>query len=251
MSGGLRNGFITCGPCFPYRTNQFPAAPCFPAFPPNCGNNGCPVIIDTVCAIYHKDNSQISQLKNLGLPNGSPAQLIFDTIDGQLGNINVGNWSLPFLKGIYTPLTTLPQFGLAVDTQLSLLTDAVEALQSGATFSSNNTDSVDIILSGAFNNHIEANVNISATSGNRVSIVADGLLVPPQGLSVDYTAKTLTITDGNTVELAPLLTSPAGFLGNLASDPSSPEDGDYWWNTSSNQLKISVNGGTIKVITTS
>ena len=41
-----------------------------------------------------------------------------------------------------------------------------------------------------------------------------------------------------------------GFLGNLTVDPVSPIDGQLWYNTTSNTLKIAVNGGTIKTITT-
>lgn len=250
MSGGLRNGFLDCGSCFPYRAPGFPAQPCFPAFPPSCDNNGCPVILDSVCVIYHKNNSSLSNLKNLNLPNGTPAQLIFDTIDVQLGYLNFTNWSIPFLRSIYLNpgINNLIQFGSAVDNQLMLLTDAVEALQSGSTLTKTNTESIDIVLTGAFNNIISANVNISATSGNRVSIVSDGLLVPPQSLIPDYVNKTLEISDGNTVDLAPLLTAASGFLGNLPSDPSSPQDGQYWYETGSNQLKMQLNGAT-RIIT--
>lgn len=41
------------------------------------------------------------------------------------------------------------------------------------------------------------------------------------------------------------------WLGNLSSDPGAATDGTYWFNTSSNLLKMKVNGGLIKTITTS
>jgi hypothetical protein len=41
----------------------------------------------------------------------------------------------------------------------------------------------------------------------------------------------------------------AGYLGNVASDPTSPLDGQYWFNATSGELKIKVNG-VIKTIQT-
>lgn len=46
--------------------------------------------------------------------------------------------------------------------------------------------------------------------------------------------------------------APMGrWLGNLSSDPGGSIDGDYWWNTTSSSLKIKVNNGVVKTITTS
>lgn len=50
------------------------------------------------------------------------------------------------------------------------------------------------------------------------------------------------------------LSAPAAmgrWLGNLSSDPGAAVDGDYWWNTTSSSLKIKVNNGVVKTITTS
>jgi hypothetical protein len=59
--------------------------------------NGCPPdvcgggYIDSNCDIYHLFDRVPSKLVNLGLPNGSSAQLIFETIDAYLGAIGSNN----------------------------------------------------------------------------------------------------------------------------------------------------------------
>ena len=59
--------------------------------------NGCPPdvcgggYIDSNCDIYHLFDRVPSKLINLGLPNGSSAQLIFETIDAYLGAIGSNN----------------------------------------------------------------------------------------------------------------------------------------------------------------
>lgn len=45
--------------------------------------------------------------------------------------------------------------------------------------------------------------------------------------------------------------STSHWLGNLSSDPGGAVDGDMWYNTTSNLLKIKVNSGVVKTITTS
>jgi len=224
-----------------------------PPFPPPhrdpCGNANR-FFLDSADVIYHLfPTNQITKLVNLGLPNGTPAQTIFDTIDAQLGNINISTWIIPNLKSYFpdTNFNNLKAFGQAVDMELGTINAGLIAV-SGATvaLTSTNTDTIDFALSGFMNRNISANVNISATSGNTLVTVADGLFAVPQALSVNYTNNQLTITNGNTVQLP---NAPQGFLGNLSSDPASPTDGNYWFNTSGGgSLKIRLNGAT-RVIT--
>lgn len=225
--------------------NEFPAQPCGPFFPPDCG---CPTKLGTSCVIYNNDNQQ-SGLINMQLPNGSTTTQIFNVIDGLLGNINVSLWVLPFLRSLYSPLTTLPQFGNAVDTELRVIYNGLAAV-SGAALVGNvggNTDSVDVICSGTLGKNITANVNISAASGNSLVINPDGLYATPQLLTVNYATKTLGITNGNTVDLTSLVCGVSGFLGDVTVDPTAI-DGQYWYNTTSAQLKIKLNGA-VRVIT--
>jgi hypothetical protein len=100
-------------------------------------------------------------------------------------------------------------------------------------------------LTGVQNKNISGFVNISSSSGNTLILNPDGLFATPQQLNVDYNANTISITDGNTVALP---NNPQGFLGNLSSDPSSPQDGQYWFNTSSSQLKIRLDGA-VRIVT--
>jgi hypothetical protein len=220
----------------------------FPSFP--CGPNGCPILLDTACVIYHKNGNQPTGLINLNLANGSTAELIFNTIDNQLGFINVVNWNIPVLRGIYGTVNNLIQFGQDVDTQLGLINTAITALQTGAgsPLSTTPTPSITFVLSGTLNHNIAANVNISAVPENLLSINSDGLYSAPQTLSINYTAKTLSITNGNTVNLASLICGVSGFLGDVSSDPSPVIDGQYWYNTTSGQLKMQLNGAT-RIIT--
>lgn len=51
----------------------------------------CTEVIDSSCVIYHFGNTQLpSRLINLGLPNGSSAQTIFEAIDAEFGKIGGG-----------------------------------------------------------------------------------------------------------------------------------------------------------------
>ena len=95
------NGFLECDcggrGCSNCRTGRFPAQPCNSQFPPS-NSCGCPDLLDSNCVIYHKYNNMISGLVNLNLGNGSTLQLILDSIDAQLGYINVSRWALPNLR---------------------------------------------------------------------------------------------------------------------------------------------------------
>jgi hypothetical protein len=134
------------------------------------------------------------------------------------------------------------------------LTDAVQEAIDGSATSLTVTDSssVDFTASGTLNHTITAAVKISSTSGNRVSILSDGLMASPQTLSINYTTKELTISDGNTVSFASMVCGASGFLGNLTADPTAI-DGQYWFRTdlsASDGLRIKLNGS-VRTITTS
>lgn len=245
------NGFRQGWPGVPGIQISTPMGNCgcnVPMFPPNPYNcaTGCPIQLDSDCVIYHKNGNIPSGLINLGLGNGSTAQLIFDTIDAKLVALNVTSWSLPYLRGVPYTINTLQQFGQSVDTELGLLNTAVVALQAtaGLPLSSTDTPSIDFILSGVLNKNISGNVKISATANNQLSILSDGLYSAPQNLSIDYTNKTLTITSGNTVDFSSLVCGASGFLGNVTADPIAI-DGQYWFRTdlaAASGLKIKVNG---------
>ena len=220
-----------------------------PPFPnqPNCGK-GDRFFLDSADVIYHLFRNQVSNLVNLEIPNGTPLQTILDTIDAQLGNLNVSAWVIPNLRSYFPDanFNNLRTFGQAVDAEFGTINASLATI-SGATvaLSSTNTETIDLTLSGFLNRNISANVNVSGISGNTLVVETDGLFAVPQQLSVDYTHNQLTITNGNTVQLP---SQPAGFLGNLVSDPATPTDGNYWYNTTSNLLKMRLNGAT-RVIT--
>jgi len=231
--------------------NDFPAQPCNPCVPAGT----CPILLDTACVIYHKNGNSPTELINLNLGNGSTAELIFNTIDQQLGFIQVQNWNIPVLRGIYGTVNNLIQFGQDVDTQIGLINTAITALQAGAgsPLTKTDTPSIQIVLSGTLNHNISANVNISSASGNSLSINSDGLYDAPQTLSVNPSARTLTISNGNTVNLAALVCGVSGYLGEVTSDPVSPVNGQYWFRTdlsASVGLRIQLNGS-VRTITTS
>jgi len=240
-------------------SNGWPGAPGIQLFPLSscgCGPSpcpptycGCPIQLDSGCLIYHKNMNVATALINLNLPNGSTGELIFNTIDAALGPINVNTWVLTFLRSLYT-ITSLPQFGVAVDTQFSLLASQIATLTTAANTPITSTPSTSIIItpSGSLGHVLSAAVRISATANNTVSVLSDGIYGTPQTLAVDYINKNLTISGGNTVSLSSLVCGASGFLGNVATDPTAI-DGQYWWNTTSSTLKIHVNG-IVKTITT-
>jgi hypothetical protein len=222
--------------------------PPFP--PPNCGDRGEPLFLDSANVIYHLFNNQLSNLRNLGFPNQTPVQTILDGIDYWIGFLNITQWNIPNLKTLFPQDTfnNLQIFGQAVDAEFGNILASIATISgsSATPNSATNTDSIAFILTGPLNRNISANVLLSAASGNTLSILSDGLFNPPQNLGVNYTNNSLTITGGNTVTLP---NPPSGWLGNVSADPASPQDGQYWYNTTSSQLKMRANGSTL-VITT-
>ncbi len=50
-------------------------------------NDVCNEVMDSACVIYHPDSTDgPSKLTNLGMPNGSSAEEIFEAIDDMFGN---------------------------------------------------------------------------------------------------------------------------------------------------------------------
>lgn len=240
---GLRLPLSSCG------CNEFPAQPC-PPFPfPFCGPNGCPILLDSACVIYHKNMNTTSGLINLNLGNGSTAELIFNTIDSALG-APASQWTLPFLRSIPYTINNFQQFGQAVDNELGLLNAAV--LVAVTPNSSTDTSTIHFILSGTLNRNISGSVKISATANNLLTAQPDGLYSAPQTLSINYTTKVLSISQGNSVDLTSLVCGVGGFLGNVTSDPTAV-DGQYWFRTDLSAavgLRIQLNGA-VRTITTS
>ena len=221
-----------------------------PPFPPqrDCGR-GPQLFLDSAQVIYHLEQNQLSNLNNLGFPNGTPLQPILDKIDYFIGFLNITQWNIPNIKTFFPGVNfvNLQQFGQAVDSILGTFNSDIIAV-SGATsipLSSTNTESITFDLSGAGNKNISGFVNISAASGNTLAVLTDGLFAAPQSLSVNYTTNAISISGGNSVALP---NNPQAFLGNLSADPGSAIDGNYWYNTTSSQLKIRLNGA-VRVIT--
>lgn len=211
---------------------------------------GCPIQLDFDCIIYHKTGSRVSNLTGTVLPNGTTLTLFAETVDNLVGQTKVASFNLPFLRAGHT-ITSLKLFAEAVDTELSQLRTDVTTLQAGAStpITPIDSNSIDLTISGLNNHTVKADAKISASANNLISILSDGLFVTPQTLTADYTNKKISISNGNTIDLAGLVCGVGGFLGNLAADPTTI-DGQYWFNTTSNLLKIKVNG-LVKTITIS
>lgn len=218
--------------------------------------SGCPVQLDFSCVIYHKSNNELSQLTNLGLNNGATLDQFAVAVDNLLGQLNVPDWSLPFLRNApnsYT-INNLEQFGEAVDTELADLQAQIDALALSAAVPITPVDSatVDITANGTLNHTVKADVKFSATADNQAEALADGVYVAPQTLSINVANKTLSISDGNTVNLASLTCGVGGFLGNFTADPSAA-DGQYWFRTDlpvADGLRIRLNGNVRTIPTT-
>lgn len=212
---------------------------------------GCPIQLDFDCVIYHKDNNEISNLDGLGLTNGATLTLFAETVDNLIGQTKVADYVLPCLRATYT-INTLKQFAEAVDTQICQIKSDVTSLAAlvNLPITPQDTNTVDITTSGTNSHTIKADVKISVTGTNLLQGLSDGLHVAPQSLSVNNATKMLSISNGNSVDLSGLGCSASPFLGNVTTDPTTTEDGDYWFNTTSGQLKIKVNG-LVKVVTIS
>jgi hypothetical protein len=237
--GGI--GFPLPGAARGCGCNSFP-----PPFPPqrDCDRDrGGFGPIDSSNVIYHLFQQSLSNLINMELPNGTSAQIIFETIDGYIGPLKVGNWFISNIRTLFPAVNfqNVQQFGQAVDAELGTLIGNINTISGSSMvpLTSTNTESITFNLTGTLNRNISASVNISTSSGNTLILNPDGLFAIPQQLSINYLTNQIGITGGNTVNLP---NAPSGWLGNLSSDPSSAVDGNYWYNTSSSQLKFKANG---------
>ena len=224
--------------------------PCDPCSQPA----GCPIQLDFSCVIYHKDNNDVSELDGLAMTNGATLEAVIEAVDEKVKLLNVADWTLTYLRATYV-INTLQQFAQSVDDELSLLRDDIDTAiaSSGTSLTANDSATIDFTASGTLGHTITGSVKLSAVSGNRLTAQADGIHVSGQTLSVNTSAKTITISDGNTINVAALLATPGTFLGNLGADPSSPQDGQFWFRTDlapSSGLRIQLNGST-RTITTS
>lgn len=221
--------------------------------PCDCGcsqssDTGCPIQLDFSCVIYHKDNNEVTELDGLALTNGATLELVIETIDEKIKQLNVPDWDLAFLDGIYT-INNLTQFGEAVNVQFEQVDTDITALTAlvNLPITPVDSESINLTTSGVNNHTIEADLIVSPTSDNQLSVLPDGAYVAPQTLSINYSTKDLSISDGNTVNLAGMFTN---YLGEVASDPSSPANGQYWWRTDTLALRIRVNSTTVTITTT-
>jgi hypothetical protein len=85
-----------------------------------CQSTGCLVQLDFECSLYNKDNSELSQLTNLALTNGSSLKMFAESVDVYIGQIKASNYNLPYLRSS-TTINTLKQFAEAVDSLLQSL----------------------------------------------------------------------------------------------------------------------------------
>lgn len=107
----------SCGSCNPCTCN-----PCVVV------TTGCPIQLDTSCILYHKSNSEITELDGLNISNGATLELILETIDEKIKQLNVIDLNLPCLRQTYV-INTLQQFIAAVDTELCLIKDRLDILE--------------------------------------------------------------------------------------------------------------------------
>lgn len=212
-------------------------------------DTGCAVQLDFDCILYHKDNSEVSELDGLAITNGATLELVIETIDEKIKEMNLALVSLPVLEATYV-INTITQFAQAVDTEMGLIAaDVASALASSQEeLVVTDTASIDLTVSGTLSHTLTASVNLSALTGNLITEQLDGLHVAAQTLSINNSTKEITITNGNTIDLTTVLTAASAFLGNVAEDPSAI-DGQYWYNTTDDLLKIKANG-LIKTIVT-
>lgn len=233
--------------CYSYSPcGQSSCNSCYPCDPCTVTSD-CPIQLDTSCVIYHKNNASISGLTSLGLTNGSPLELILDQIDDKLAGFGFSAFSLPVLR-TDSVVNTLQQFSEAVDTEIGLLKSLVVTNTTPVPLVANDSNTIDFTSSGVIGHSLTATVKVSATSANRLATNVDGLYVGPQTLSANYVNKEISISGGNSISLASMSSGVSGYLGNLPSDPLAV-DGQYFFNTTSNQLKIKVNG-VFRVIST-
>lgn len=212
-------------------------------------NTGCQIQLDWDCLIYHKSNNQVTQLDCLALTNGATLTQFAEAVDSYICQLKVADYNLPCLRADYT-INSLKQLAEAIDIEICQIKSDIDNLESlvNLPITPVDTQSINLTVSGTNAHTIQADVIVSPQAGNQLSTLVNGLFSAPQTLSVNYTTKELSISDGNTVSLAGLACGVGGFLGNIASDPGAALDGQYWYNTTTSQLKIRLSNAT-RIIT--
>ena len=221
---------------------------------PDCGESNpcipCDVTLDFKCIFYNTLGTDVTTLDGLGLANGSSLKLFAETVDEKIKQLNVINFSLTNLRQSHV-INTLQQFAESVDSELGSLKTTVDGITglSNVGLTANDSSSIDFTTSGTLDHTLTAAVKISAAAHNLVSIVSDGIFAAPQTLSVNYDAKTISISDGNSIDISSLMAVPSGYLGNVTSTPSNAINGNYWYNTATGKLMIKVNSIVKEIVT--
>jgi hypothetical protein len=82
-------------------------------------SSGCPVQLDFSCVLYHKNNNEVTELDGLSLSNGATLELVIETIDEKIKQLNVLDFTLTNLRQTYV-VNTMQQLVQALDTELGL-----------------------------------------------------------------------------------------------------------------------------------
>lgn len=214
-------------------------------------NTGCPIQLDFDCVIYHKDNNEVTNLTCLELTNGATLNQFAEAVDAQICQLNVEDYNLPCLRADYT-INTLAQFANAVDTEICILHDDIETLTGlvSTPITPVDTTSIDLSVSGLNSHTLSASLIVAPNADNQLTVLPAGAYVAPQTLTIDYDTQEICISDGNCVDLSPMLCTAEGFRGNIAADPVDPEEGQYWYNTVENELRIQVNNAVYTITIT-
>lgn len=211
--------------------------------------NSCPIKLDFSCIIYNKDSSEVSTLDGFNLPNGTSLKGLIEVLDEKIKDLDVSKYNLLFIRQNYI-VNSFKQLNESIDTILNDLFGQINNINTNISTQLTvvNSSSLTFSTSGILNHTLTGSIKISQ-SDELLSILNDGLFVEPQLLSVDYSTKKLTISHGNTVDLSGIVCSPSGYLGNLSSDPTTAINGNYWFNTTQNKLKIKINNLIKEIIT--
>lgn len=219
-----------------------------------CDSTGCPTKLDFSCIIYHKFGNKVTELDGLDLGNFSTLELVIETIDEYIKQLDVTIWELPILRAEYT-INTLQQFGQSVDTELGELQAEIDALSLlvNVPLVANDSTTIDFTTSGTLGHTLTGSVIVSPTVGNQLSILGDGLYSQPQTLAIDYINKTMSISDGNEVSFASLVCGVGGYLGEFSGSDPAAADGQYWFRTDlavADGLRIRLDGNVRTIPTT-
>ena len=207
----------------------------------------CPIKLDFKCVLYNKDSTEVSTLDGLNLPNGTSLKAIIEIIDDKFLDLKVQDYNLPFLRNNHV-INNFKQLNETIDTVLSNIETSISNIPYNMPLTTINSSSINFSTSGALNHTLTGNVKISIAN-DLLTVVSDGLFVEPQTLSLNYNTKVLSLSYANSVDLSGIINQSSGYLGEVTSDPNSAINGNYWFNTVQNKLKIKVNNIIKEIIT--